>query len=179
MSQSKFLSEDQIATLQSWADAGDGLSDIQRKLAVEMEIKVTYLETRFLLDDLDVALKSEPKPESESEPEPEPAREGEQKTDPAPGRPAPGDGTGGESVSGGKTPDSPAAEVSVTVDQVQRPGAILSGSASFGDSGSMKWWLDQMGQLGVDPGESGFRPGPEQMMAFQRELQSVIQKSGF
>lgn len=161
MSTAKSLTDDQIATIRTWADGGDELSDIQKKLADEMEIRVTYLETRFLLEDLKIELK--PKEEPQPEPEEEPVEEPETELEEAlPEEPAP---AGDE-------------EVSVTVDQVLRPGALISGQAVFAGGKSMAWWLDQMGQLGVDPSDPDFRPNDSQLRAFQIALQKTIQESG-
>jgi hypothetical protein len=47
MSNPNSLSDEQIATIRSWADNGDQLSDIQKRLGDELEIKVTYLGDTF------------------------------------------------------------------------------------------------------------------------------------
>ncbi|MEM6915765.1 MAG: hypothetical protein AAF491_04280 [Verrucomicrobiota bacterium] len=161
MSTAKSLTDDQIATIRNWADQGEELSDIQKKLADEMEVRITYLETRFLLEDLKIELKpiEEPKPEpeegiaEEAIPEPEESHTEE---------PSPADEE----------------EVSVTIDQVLRPGALISGQAMFAGGKSMAWWLDQMGQLGVDPSDPDFRPSEAQLRTFQIKLQQTIQQSG-
>ncbi len=162
MNIAKSLSEEQVAQIQSWADEGDGLSEIQDKLGSEMNIRVTYMEMRFLIDDIGVQLKSDPVPEQQ---EPEEEKEAE-----APEKSAeehiPESGTGD------------ATDVSVTVDKVQRPGTMISGNVSFGGGNSAEWSLDQMGQLGMKPNNEGFRPSEEQVIAFQQELQRVVQESG-
>lgn len=157
MSKAKSLSEEQISKIQSWADAGDGVPEIQKKLRDEFEIRITYLETRFLLEDLKIDLLPTPEPEPEPKPAPEEATPGEDVD-------APGE-TGGQ--------------VKVTVDQVLRPGAIISGKADFGGGKTASWWLDQMGRLGLDMADPEFRPSEEQAIAFQGELRKVIQRSGF
>ena len=161
MFSAKSLSDDRIATIAAWAEDGDTLADIQRKMNDEMEIKVTYLETRFLLEDLKIELKPEPVPEPEES----------------------GDETAGEPEEEGLRDDGGPAEApggddaTVTIDKVQRPGALVSGKATFA-GGSVSWWLDQMGRLGMDPDTEGFEPNEAQMMSFQKELQATIQKSG-
>lgn len=159
MSLAKSLTEEQIATIQSWADGGDGLSEIQSRLGSELDAKVTYLETRFLLEDIGVELKKEPEPEPETEEE-----AGQDESADSEALPESGDGPGGE--------------LSLTIDKLQRPGAIISGKVTFDGSETASWWLDQMGQLGFEPENEAFSPTPEQMMAFQRELQAKIQQSG-
>ena len=103
MSLAKSLTEEQIATIQSWADGGDGLSEIQSKLGSELDAKVTYLETRFLLEDIGVELKKEPEPE----PEPEAEEEvGQDVSADSEALPESGDASGGE--------------LSLTIDKLQR-----------------------------------------------------------
>jgi hypothetical protein len=168
MSIAKSLSDNQISQIQSWADEGDLLSDIQLKLNDTLEIKATYLETRFLLEDLKIELQPTPEPKKEEEeaaPEevdPEAAPEGEE----APVEnelPAPP--TGDESAT-------------VTIDKVLRPQALISGRVVFDGGESAAWWLDQMGQLGFEPDTAGFKPSEGQAMAFQKELQVAVQESG-
>ncbi len=161
MFSAKSLSEDQISTIAAWADDGDTLADIQRKMNEDLEIKVTYLETRFLLEDLKIELKSEPAPEPEES-------DDESAEDP----------DGEVILDGSETAEAPGGDdAAVTIDKVQRPGALVSGKVTFA-GGSASWWLDQMGRLGMDPDDEGFEPSEAQMMSFQKELQAAIQKSG-
>lgn len=159
MFSSNSLTEDQISKIKAWAEEGDALADIQRKMNAEMEIKVTYLETRFMLEDLKIELKPEPEPEKNEDEEDE--TEGEILLDDT-------------EATGGPEGD----DASVAIDKVQRPGALVSGKVTFAGGASASWWLDQMGQLGMDPDTEGFKPNEAQMMSFQKELQAAIQQSG-
>lgn len=69
--------------------------------------------------------------------------------------------------------------VSVTVDQVARPGALASGQVTFSDGQLAEWHLDQYGRLGLASQQKGYRPSQEDLMAFQAELQSALAKLGF
>jgi hypothetical protein len=166
MSNPNSFSDEQIATIRSWADNGDQLSDIQKRLGDELEIKVTYLETRFLLEDLGIELQTEPEPEPEPEPEEEDAAEDAPEAEAAESEEGAEEGQAGE---GG---------VSVTVDKIQRPNAVISGRVDFGGGKTSAWWIDQMGRLGMDSDDPDFRPSEEQAMAFQQELQKAVQESG-
>ena len=115
MSNPKSLTDEQVSQIRAWAEEGDGLPEIQKKLREDFELRVTYLETRFLLEDLKIELKPEP------EPEPEPKKAEEVSED---GAPDLGEATNDEAPAAGA--------VKVTVDQVLRPGAIVSGKADFG-----------------------------------------------
>ncbi len=46
------LNEQQTATLKTWIDAGVSLSDIQKHITQEWHMPITYMELRFLIDDL-------------------------------------------------------------------------------------------------------------------------------
>lgn len=155
--------KDQVA---QWASDGDTLSAIQEKISSEFGVKLTYMETRFLVEDLEVDL-------SDGEPE-EPEAEEEKETSPAEGEAEAVDledaGFDGEAGSG---------RVSVDVDKITRPGAVVSGSVNFSDGKSATWMLDQMGQLRLIPEEEGYQPGQDDIQAFQTALQAELQKQGF
>lgn len=168
MTSSTSLSDEQISLVRAWAEDGDVLADIQRKLNEEMEIKVTYLETRFLLEDLKIELKPEPVPEPEEVIDEEEIPGGSDE----PGN----DGAGQEEAGEATIPEDDAA--SVTIDKIQRPGALVSGRVTFAGGHSAAWWLDQMGQLGMDPEGEAFEPNEAQLISFQKELQAAIQQSG-
>jgi hypothetical protein len=69
--------------------------------------------------------------------------------------------------------------VSVAVDHVARPGAIVSGRVTFGDGQGGAWLIDQMGRPGLVPDQQGYRPSPEDITAFQTKLQDELAKLGF
>jgi hypothetical protein len=160
MSNPKSLTDEQVAQIRAWAESGDGLPDIQRKLREQMDLRVTYLETRFLLEDLKIELLPTPEPEPDKPADDEVLDDGDL-----------GEGDGSEGPSG--------AGVKMTVDQVLRPGALLSGKADFGGGQVVAWWLDQMGRLGMDPSDPAFRPSEEQARSFQAELSRILRQSGF
>jgi hypothetical protein len=73
----------------------------------------------------------------------------------------------------------PAGKVSVSVDQLARPGAVVSGKVTFSDGKSADWYLDQMGRLGVVPRDKGYKPSAADVQAFQMQLQNELAKLGF
>ena len=68
--------------------------------------------------------------------------------------------------------------VSVTMDAIAVPGAIVSGKVVFSDGEAGIWMLDQTGRLGLNPSKPGYRPSETDIMSFQRELQRVAQGLG-
>ena len=51
------LSDEQKQVVATWVAAGDNLSAVQRKLAEQFKISMTYMDVRFLVDDLNLKLK--------------------------------------------------------------------------------------------------------------------------
>jgi hypothetical protein len=69
--------------------------------------------------------------------------------------------------------------VSVTMDTLTLPGALVSGKVTFSDGETAIWMLDQTGRPGLDPDTPGYRPSQEDVMEFQVQLRGLLQKSGF
>lgn len=59
---SSSLTDTQLQTLRQWAEEGKDLNAIQKALAEEMGIHLTYMDTRFLLLDHGIDLQSAPEP---------------------------------------------------------------------------------------------------------------------
>jgi hypothetical protein len=72
----------------------------------------------------------------------------------------------------------PTGVVTVTMDTLTLPGALVSGKVSFSDGETAVWMLDQSGRPGLDPDTPGYRPSQEDIMEFQVQLRALIQKSG-
>jgi hypothetical protein len=162
------LDDKQKQKVREWIEAGLKLSEIQDKLGKEYGLSMTYMQVRFLIDDLGVKLKDKP---------PEPA----QPTLPAAGAKPP-------AAAPAKEPEDALAEpagtalggsVSVTVDQITRPGALVSGKVTFSDGKSADWYLDQMGRLGLVAKEQGYKPSQDDLMEFQTALQNELARLGF
>jgi hypothetical protein len=68
--------------------------------------------------------------------------------------------------------------VSVSLDELAVPGAVVSGKVTFSDGQRAMWYLDQMGRLGLDPDVAGYRPAREDVGDFQRQLSVLLRKSG-
>lgn len=139
------LTADQIAALKQHAADGATLSDLQRQLKDEFGHSLTYMDTRFLVLDLGIEIREEPKAEPKKEEKPAPV---------------------------------PTGTVSVTMDTLTLPGALVSGKVTFSDGETAIWMLDQSGRPGLDPDTPGYRPTPEDIQVFQQQLRALIEKSG-
>ena len=159
------LDETQKKTVSGWIAEGLKVSEIQSRLDKELGVRLTYMEVRFLLDDLRLTPKDQPTPQTEKQiGQPGPASS----QAPPPGLAAP---TPPTSLGGSK--------VTVSVDAVTKPGTLVSGSVTFTDGQSAAWHLDQTGRLGLAPQQQGYRPLPEDLEDFQVALQNELQKLGF
>jgi hypothetical protein len=144
------LDETQRKKVAEWIDEGLKLAEIQKRLESEFGLRVTYLDVRLLVDDLKLKPKDPVLPPKPPEPEAAPAL----------------------------PPATPTGKVSITVDQLTRPGALVSGKTTFSDGKSAEWYLDQTGRLGVVPTEKGYKPSPQDVQDFQVALQTELQKQG-
>lgn len=76
-------------------------------------------------------------------------------------------------------PDTGSGGVTVEVDRLVRPGAVVSGSVTFSDGRNATWALDQMGRLALDAGDKEYRPSDQDLAEFQTALRDALQKQGF
>ena len=154
------LTDAQRAKVAEWINAGAKMSEIQNRLLSELGLKLTYMEVRFLVDDLKLTPK-DPEPPKVVTPPPEPAKKA--------GAPMP-------------SADEPLpvmGSVSVTVDHIAKPGTIVSGKVTFSDGQTADWYLDQTGRLGVAPTIAGYKPSAADVKDFQIILQSELAKLGY
>jgi hypothetical protein len=145
------LTEEQRKQVAQWLAQGAKLSEVQDRLAKEFGIRLTYMEVRLLVDDLKLQVK---------DPEPEPGQ--------APATAA----AQGQSAAAQKG-------VRVTVDELTKPGAVLSGKVTFSDGQKADWYLDQMGRLGLAPEKPGYRPSAADLEEFQTQLDRELARYGF
>ena len=156
------LDETQRNKVAAWIADGAKLSDIQTRLASELGLKFTYMEVRLLVDDLKLTPK-DPEPPKNVTPPPAVSAKSIVEKSAAPAAEA-----------------APATcKVSVTVDQLTRPGALASGKVTFSDSQTADWYLDQTGRLGVVPKQPGYKPSAPDVQQFQMALEKEIARLGF
>jgi len=153
------LDEGQRKRVAEWFAQGLKLSEIQTRLVSELGVKMTYMDVRFLVDDLKLVPKDV-----------EPLKPmGGHLSAPAP------------AASVTKPVDAPAAAPGVTmvVDQLARPGAVVSGKVTFTDGNRADWYIDQTGRLGLVPQQTGYRPPAGDLQQFQAALEGELSKLGF
>ena len=127
---------------------GMSLSDIQKLLASDHDMRMTYLDLRLLAAELDVdweALEPEAPAEDLS---PETALDAE--------------------------PEPALGSTAVTVSKLVRPGAAMSGSVTFASGAKAEWYVDSMGRLGLNPDDDSSQPTQDDIQDFQVELQKQM-----
>ncbi len=147
------LSDTQKDQLKTWISQGLDLSTIYKYISDQWQVPITYLELRFLIDDLNLEFPKEEEAPNETTQEATPAA-------------APGE-------------LELLHKVTVDVDKIMRPGSLISGSVVFSDGTRAGWQLDQQGRIGLIPSTEGYRPSQEDIQEFQTQLEEVLHKAGY
>ncbi|HPC59204.1 MAG TPA: hypothetical protein PKX23_00975 [Verrucomicrobiota bacterium] len=162
------LDEAQRSKLTEWVGQGLKLSEIQNRLASELGVRLTYMEVRLLVDDLKLTLKDAEPPKAAAAVLP---GESKANTGQAPGaamRPP----------AASQEPRPPGG-VSVSVDQIAKPGTVVSGKVTFSDGVRADWYFDQTGRLGLVSPKPGYRPPASDMTEFQAALDEELTRMGY
>lgn len=164
------LTPEQTAAVSSWVAAGDNLSTIQKKLREEFSVAMTYMDVRFLVDDLNLQLKDAPTKVDASD---------VSKAQPKPAANTSADGLPGEDELAADDLPAPG-HVTLEVDGVTLiPGAIASGKVTFSDGVTGKWIIDHQGRPGfTEISQPGYRPTPEDAQSFMHQLEAELQRKG-
>ena len=135
------LNEEHLKAVAAWFAGGASLDEIQKRLTSEFGVHVTYFDLRMIVADLPQPEPEESETAAESG-EPSSSSEASDSSEIADSGEA---SESSEASEGGPQ----AANVSVTVDAIMIPGTMASGDVVFSDGVKGKWYLDQMGRLGL------------------------------
>lgn len=161
------LTETQRQTVTGWVADGLKLSEVQNRLRSELDVRLTYMEVRLLVDDLKLKLKDPEVPlPAVVAPVAAPTAVPNQPMEPpaTPIAPLP--------------PGAAAGGVFLSMDQLARPGALVSGKVTFSDGMNADWYLDQTGRMGVVPQQQGYKPSAADVQQFQLALEREMTKMG-
>ena len=158
------ISENHKVKVTEWIEEGASLSDVQRRLSEELNISMTYMDVRFMV--LDLGLTPQDREESKQL-EPSVIDESSAVQQDTIDEPAAAE----DALSKGR--------VSVEIDRVMKPGALVSGSVVFSNGEKASWSLDQFGHLALDAGGADVKPSPDDLKAFQEKLRRNLEKRGF
>ena len=151
---------------------GLSLSEIQQLVNDKFKVKMTYMDIRILASELDSIDWKALDPRAQAEAAKKAKEESEAKAAEAA---APGP-EAEDAVPG--TAAAPAGQGSTVVElsKIARPGMMLSGTVKFASGSTADWYVDQMGRLGLE-NLKGEKPTPEDVEAFQIELENVARKA--
>ena len=160
------LTDSQKKQVAAWVAEGLSLAQIQTNIERELGIAMTYMDVRFLVDDLGLELGGAPaenSPETEKTPDAAtPSGESASASAPAPEA----------------APEATAGGVSLSVDPVQMAGEIASGDVVFSDGARGKWFIDRTGRAGLDGFPAGYQPPAADVPEFQKKLVAELRKLG-
>lgn len=138
--------------------SGMSLSEVQKCLADEHGVAMTYLDLRMIAADLPVDWTKQDAQKAAQHAAPPPT------ADLAAGAAPDTDGGGGTQV---------------TISKVVRPGAAASGDVVFASGAKAEWFVDTMGRLGLNPAPGSARPDEQDIQEFQVELQRQLSGGGY
>lgn len=145
------VTAEQLEMVRQWASLGVDLNGIQKNLAAECGVHMTYMDVRFLLLDHGIEIATAAAPVEEKKPEPAPEPES-----------APQPAADGKLV--------------VTLDELTLPGTLISGKVAFASGTRGGWQIDQLGRFAWNALEG--QPTPEELQAFQMELTQILSRGG-
>lgn len=148
------LSFEQKETVKTWINEGMKLVEVQKLLNEKFGINLTYMEVRFLVDDLDLTM-----------------------PDPKPAETSPAKGDVGAAQADSAQPEQPSQGVLVEVNPVQRPGVLTGGTVRFSDGVQATWELDAEGRLQLGGIADDYRPSQDDVMDFQQKLRTILSGS--
>lgn len=151
------LSHEQQRQVESWAEGGATLNDIQSRLKSEFGIALTYLDARMLMIETGIHLKEKAK----ALPRPDATNES---VVAAPS--VTEEWSSGPSASG---------SVKVTADSIPSQGFIASGKATFSDGMTAAWFVDEGGRLGLRASDPAYQPPPGDIPVFEQQLDALLQ----
>ena len=192
--------KDEVA---AWFAAGASLDEIQKRIKTEFGVHMTYLDVRLMVAELPQPAAADEvagegtadgggvadgggakPPRTPKTPRTEPQDSDrdfadgpgscQENVDDAAGEAAaalPEDEAGAEA--------QPVSAPTVTIDALMIPGTLASGDVTFSDGQTGKWYLDQMGRLGLGGDlPQGYRPSPTDAALFQQQLMQLLQSKG-
>jgi hypothetical protein len=154
------LTPEQITKVSAWVAEGATLSQIQERLSSHLEVSMTYMDVRFLVDDLNLALVEKEEPKKLEEPAVEEV-------------PADAAATAAAPTAQG------AGVVTVEVDTIAQPHAMVSGHVTFSDGEKADWYIDHQGRPGMAARTPGYRPTPQDITDFQVKLDAALRQAGY
>lgn len=154
--------------------SGESLSDIQKLVNEKFSLHLTYMEIRILASELESVDWKALDPRAQAEAAKRAKEEAEKKAAETPDAALPTDGGLPDAEAAQSVP--PTGKTVVELSKLARPGMMLSGTVKFASGSTAEWYVDQLGRLGLE-NLKGEKPTPEDIEAFQIELEQVARKA--
>lgn len=168
------LTEPQQASVRQWAAQGAGLSEIQNRLAEEFGLRLSYMDVRLLVLELDVALREK----RAAEPARTPAATGAEEAGAEEFDAAENAGGALDDAEAADAGDAAPGEVSggvrVEISRLAQPGFAINGDVTFSDGVTAQWGITNRGELSLAAADPAYRPSGEDLQDFQRKLHRLI-----
>ena len=169
------LTQEQQDAVRRWAVEGASLSQIQSRLAEEFAVRLSYMDTRFLVIELQAAIQDKPEPKAK---EPKTvvlddaaAAQDDEAFDDETAGPDAADAPG--------APADAAGDVSLEISPLARPGFALTGTVVFSDGVKADWGFTNDGRFALDSEKPGYRPSGEDLRQFQAKLRDLMSSRGY
>ena len=143
------LTQEQSDEVKQWLSEGAKIGEVQKRLSEKFGINLTYMDVRFLIDDLNLEIVDKPEPKAQQT-----------------------QGDVPESAEAGEQPQG--GGVSIELSSVMRPGMIAAGSVVFSDGVKASWEIDQNGRLRLEGAPEAYRPSESDLMDFQNKLREAL-----
>ena len=137
---------------------GTSLSDLQTLVNEKFDQHLTYMEIRIIASGLQVDWNAND-PKAAAAAKEKAKREEEAKK--------------AEAEAAAGTGEKAAGKTVVTVNKVNPPGTLASGTVTFSSGSTADWYVDQTGRPGID-NLKGNPPTREEAQEFMMELQKVL-----
>ena len=175
------LTDQQRQSVKAWLASGASLSDVQKNLKNEYGLTMTYIDVRLLVLEIGAAVQDKPEPVQQKAVQAPPAAGEPQEADPYADEFEDQDAGGpADGAAPDMQPDDAAgSKVSISLDRLVVPGAMVSGSVTFSDGVKSRWLIDQYGRFGLEPEKPGYRPSNADVQAFQMQLRAELQRHGY
>lgn len=166
------LTQEQQDAVRRWAAEGASLSQIQSRLAEEFAVRLSYMDTRFLVIELQAKIQDRPEPKAK---EPKTGALDEEAA-------APDDAEFDDEAAAPDAEEAPgdaAGDVSLEISPLARPGFALTGTVVFSDGVKADWGFTNDGRFALDSGKPGYRPSGEDLRKFQMKLRDLMSSRGY
>lgn len=155
---------------------GKSLSEIQQLVNEKFSQRMTYMEIRILASELESVDWKALDPRAQAEAAKKAKEEEEAKQAAAAGTEPGGDVHEEADATADAPAGAAAGKTVVELSKLARPGMMLSGTVKFASGSTAEWYVDNMGRLGLE-NLKGDKPTPEDIEAFQVELENVARKA--